>query len=161
MKVFGGFMSENIGSFIRSSIVGGVLVFTSMTLGNAFLSLDSQKLTENAFHYLKKNLSKIELAGDGEEVQTLNRLFEDLSEYEEEIVERLTQGDNINNLKSEIRSAVSECRVEKSLESLSHCFLKIEYKSQKTVMVLYRVIYNSQLEVERIVNNKIDINWNP
>lgn len=144
------------GKFVKSLVVTMILSSTSLVLANAFLSQNQQKLTASAMSLLHSKAKVLMYEGDVRPGDKLDSFFQAMKEYEEEILEKLQNGESIENLKSSILNIVDECHMI-APTNMAQCQLRVNFKPLGETTLIFKVVVGENFEVTEIQDNKVNV----
>ena len=144
------------GKFIKSVVVTMILSSTSLVLANAFLSQNQQKLTASAMKLLDSKSQELIYEGDVHSGDKLQGLFQSMKEYEAEILEKLQNGESIENLKSSILNIIDECHMIAPTNT-AQCQLMVNFKPLGETTLRFKVLVGENFEVTEILDNKVNV----
>lgn len=142
--------------FIKSAVVCMIVTSTSLVLANAFLSQNQQKLTSSALKLLESQLETVSYEGDIHPGENMKGLFVDIKNYENELLEKLQNGESIENLKSPVRSIHDECHMIESTQT-AQCQLIVSYKPLGETALTFKVQVGEDFEVTAVEKNTVSV----
>lgn len=129
------------------------LVLASQAQASAFDSLNDQKLQEQAMALLKGNAAAIEMTGDVHPHEKLSDIIKEIDLYNEELLSRIADGQDIENMKSRIRSVDTKCIIQQS-EKAALCDLMIIYRLGDQ-NINFKVLLNAENNAIAIENKVV------
>ncbi|MFV8257440.1 metalloproteinase domain-containing protein [Bdellovibrio bacteriovorus] len=102
-------------------------VFSTQAFASAFDSLNDQKLQEQALTLLEQNADTMLIDGDVRPDEKLTDILAKVQAYNDEILTRLAEGQNLEDMTSSVSHTDTKCSVQKSGRT-AVCNLLITYR---------------------------------
>lgn len=125
-------------------------VFATQAHASAFDSLNDQKLQEQAMKILARNASAIdvlgEVSGDVHADEKLVTTLKEIESHNEELLNKLAEGGDIENLESRIMQIDTKCKKQEG-ETSANCDLLITYRPLGEKNVNFKVFLDKTGDV--------------
>ncbi|AFY02973.1 hypothetical protein [Bdellovibrio bacteriovorus] len=102
-------------------------VFASQASASAFDSLNDQKLQEQALTLLEQNAGTMRMSGEVHSHEKLTDILAKVQAYNEEILTRLSEGQDLEDMKSAVSHTDTKCTIDQDGRS-AVCNLLISYR---------------------------------
>lgn len=129
-----------------------MLFATTQVQASAFDSLNDQQLQEQAYSLLENNAASIRMSGDVHDNEKLTDILSKVKARNEEIMKRLEEGRDLENLESPISNVDTKCEVQSDKKS-ADCTTFISYSPMGETGIQFKVILDAQGNAVDIVRN--------
>lgn len=126
------------------------LVLATQAHASAFDSLDDQKLQEQALSLLEQNKDSIRMTGDVHASEKLSDILGQIDKYNEEIMKRLEEGRDLEDMESNVSTVDTKCAIQKD-EKTAQCDLLITFKPLGETNINFTVVLDSEKNAVSIV----------
>lgn len=127
-------------------------LFAAQAQASAFDSLNDQKLQEQAYTLLENNADSIRMSGDVHDSERLSDILGKVKTYNDEILKRLEEGRDIENLESPISGVDTKCQIQQD-EKSADCTLFISYRPMGETGVQFTVLLDAQKNAVDIIRS--------
>ncbi|MEK2645552.1 metalloproteinase domain-containing protein [Bdellovibrio sp. BCCA] len=127
-------------------------LFAAQAQASAFDSLNDQKLQEQAYTLLENNADSIRMSGDVHDSERLSDILGKIKAYNDEILKRLEEGRDIENLESPISNVDTKCQVQQD-EKSADCTLFISYRPMGETGIQFTVLLDAQKNAVDIIRS--------
>lgn len=141
---------------MRKSLIALVLpfVFATQAHASAFDSLNDQKLQEQALTLLEKNASSMRMSGDVHDNEKLTDILDKVKAYHDEILKRLEEGRDLENMESAISNVDTKCQIQAG-EKTADCTLFISYRPLGETGIQFTVLLDAEKNAVDIVGGAL------
>lgn len=129
-------------------------IFAAQAHASAFDSLNDQKLQEQALTLLEQNAGNMTLSGDVLKTEKLTDILAPLKKFHEEVLKRLEEGRDLEDLESNISHTDTTCVIQKN-QKTAVCDLLIAYNPMGETNVEFKVLLDKDKNAVAIIGGAL------